>query len=85
MEFRTVALIGAGAVGAFFIRGLSNVLGNNFCVIAEGERAERFLYLPQRPYWGRALLYALYTTLSQCEAFCHELLDENEGVTRRRF
>lgn len=41
MEFRTVALIGAGAVGAFFIRGLSNVLGDNFCVIAEGERAER--------------------------------------------
>ena len=41
MEFRTVALIGAGAVGAFFIRGLRDVLGDNFCVIAEGERAQR--------------------------------------------
>ena len=41
MEYRTVALIGAGAVGAFFIRGLSNTLGDNFCVIAEGERAQR--------------------------------------------
>ncbi len=41
MEFKTVALIGAGAVGAFFIRGLTNLLGDNFCVIAEGERAQR--------------------------------------------
>ncbi len=41
MEFRTVALIGAGAVGAFFIRGLRDALGDNLCVIAEGERAQR--------------------------------------------
>lgn len=41
MEFRTVALIGAGAVGAFFIRGLRDTLGDNFCIIAEGERAQR--------------------------------------------
>lgn len=41
MEFKTVALIGAGAVGAFFIRGLRDTLGDNFCVVAEGERAQR--------------------------------------------
>jgi stage IV sporulation protein B len=41
MEFKTVALIGAGAVGAFFIRGLKDTLGDNFCVVAEGERAQR--------------------------------------------
>ena len=41
MEFRTVALIGAVAVCAFFIRGLRDTLGDNFCVIAEGERAQR--------------------------------------------
>ena len=41
MEFRTVALIGAGAVGCFFIRGLSDVLGSNFCLVADGERADR--------------------------------------------
>ena len=41
MEFRTVALIGAGAVGCFFIRGLSDVLGNDFCLVADGERADR--------------------------------------------
>ena len=41
MEIRSAALIGAGAVGAFFIRGLSEKLGDNFCIIAEGERAQR--------------------------------------------
>ena len=41
MEYRTAALIGAGAVGAFFINGLTEVLGDNFCVIAKGERADR--------------------------------------------
>ena len=41
MEYKTVALIGAGAVGAFFIRGLSRALGDGFCVIADGGRAER--------------------------------------------
>lgn len=41
MEMKTAALIGAGAVGAFFIRGLSDALGDSFCVIARGERAER--------------------------------------------
>lgn len=41
MEIRSAALIGAGAVGSFFIRGLTGVLGDNFCVIADGERADR--------------------------------------------
>ena len=36
-----VALLGAGAVGAYFIWGLSGKLGDNFCVIANGERKER--------------------------------------------
>ena len=41
MEIKTVGLIGAGAVGAYFIAGLSDLLGDQFCVIAEGERKER--------------------------------------------
>ena len=41
MEFQKVAMIGAGAVGAFFIRGLSERLGDSFCVVAKGERAQR--------------------------------------------
>ena len=41
MEIRTAALLGAGAVGAFFIRGLSEILGDGFCVVADGERAAR--------------------------------------------
>ena len=43
MEFRTVALIGAGAIGGYFIRGLSGSMGNDFMVVAEGERRERLL------------------------------------------
>lgn len=37
----TVAVLGAGAIGAYFIAGLSEKLGENLWVIAEGERAER--------------------------------------------
>lgn len=41
MKIKTVALLGAGAVGAYFIWGLSERLGKNFCVVAKGERKER--------------------------------------------
>ena len=41
MQIRSAALIGAGAVGAYFIAGLSDYLGGNFSVIAEGERKKR--------------------------------------------
>lgn len=41
MKIKRVALLGAGAVGAYFIWGLTEKLGENFCVIAKGERKER--------------------------------------------
>ncbi len=41
MQFKNVALIGAGAVGAYFIYGFTNLKDLSFCVVAEGERAER--------------------------------------------
>ena len=41
MEFRSAALIGAGAIGGFFIKGLSEALGSSFCLVASGERADR--------------------------------------------
>lgn len=41
MEIKRVGLIGAGAVGAYFIAGLSDLLGENFIVLAEGERKQR--------------------------------------------
>lgn len=41
MKIETVAVMGAGAIGAYFIWGLSEKLGRNFCVIADGERADR--------------------------------------------
>lgn len=41
MKIRTVAVLGAGAVGAYFIWGLNEKLGENLWVIAEGERKAR--------------------------------------------
>lgn len=41
MKIEKVALLGAGAVGAYFIWGLSEKLGENFCVVAKGERKNR--------------------------------------------
>ena len=38
---KTVALLGAGAVGAYFIWGMQDALGADFCVIARGERKTR--------------------------------------------
>lgn len=41
MKIRTVALLGAGAVGSYFIWGLSEKLGDCLWVIADGERKKR--------------------------------------------
>ena len=41
MKINKVALLGAGAVGAYFIWGLSEKMGDNICVVAKGERKER--------------------------------------------
>lgn len=41
MKIEKVALLGAGAVGAYFVWGLSEKLGENFCVAAKGERKAR--------------------------------------------
>ena len=41
MQIKTVALLGAGAVGAYFIWGLSEKMGEDFCVVAKGARKER--------------------------------------------
>lgn len=42
MELKTIALIGAGAIGSYFIAGLSEKSDVDLWVIAEGERKERF-------------------------------------------
>lgn len=41
MQIKTVALLGAGAVGAYFIWGLAEKMGEDFCVVAKGARKER--------------------------------------------
>ena len=40
-EIKTVAILGSGAVGAYFIWGLSKKLDNNLWIIADGERRVR--------------------------------------------
>ncbi len=41
MEYKKIALLGAGAVGAYFVYGFTQLDDVEFCVVAEGERAER--------------------------------------------
>lgn len=41
LEIKSVAMIGAGAIGGYFIWGMSKALGDRFCVVADGARAER--------------------------------------------
>ena len=41
MEIRKGALIGAGAIGGYFVWGMADVLKDNLVVVAEGKRAER--------------------------------------------
>ncbi len=41
MEFKNIALIGAGAVGSYFIYGFTDRTDLDFCLVAEGDRAER--------------------------------------------
>lgn len=41
MNIRTVAVLGAGAVGSYFIEGMREKLGERLWVVAEGERKER--------------------------------------------
>ena len=41
MEIRKVAVVGAGAIGAYVIWGLADLLGDDLLVIADGERGEK--------------------------------------------
>ena len=41
MRAERVALLGAGAIGAYIIWGMAEELGERFCVVARGERKAR--------------------------------------------
>lgn len=41
MRLEKVAIIGAGAIGSYFIAGLSEKLGENLWIVAQGERRTR--------------------------------------------
>ena len=54
MKINTVAILGAGAIGSYFIYGFSAADGIDFCLVAKGERKERLeregLYINGRNY-----------------------------------
>ena len=54
MKINTVAILGAGAIGSYFIYGFSTADGIDFCLVAKGERKERLeregLYINGRNY-----------------------------------
>ena len=41
MRIQSVAVLGAGAVGSYFVYGLAEHEGIDFCVVADGERKKR--------------------------------------------
>lgn len=41
MEIKTVGIIGAGAIGAYFLWGMNELPKENICLIASGERKSR--------------------------------------------
>ena len=41
MEIKTVGIMGAGAVGSYFLWGMRNLPREDMCLIARGERKER--------------------------------------------
>ena len=43
MGIKSVAILGAGAIGAYFIYGFSTLPDIDFCLIAKGERKERLM------------------------------------------
>ena len=43
MKIRSVAVLGAGAVGAYILYGLSQTKDVDFCVVADGARKERLV------------------------------------------
>jgi len=53
-KIEKAALLGAGAVGAYFIWGLSEKMGADFCVVAKGDRKRRLeqegLIINQKEY-----------------------------------
>ena len=43
MKIQSVAVLGAGAVGSYFVYGLTDKKGIDFCVVAGGARKERLI------------------------------------------
>lgn len=95
-EIKTVAILGAGAVGAYFIWGLSQKLGHNLWIAADGERriglenngininGKKYSLTVKSPKEARGadlLLVAVkYTALERALSDIAEVVDDNTIV-----
>lgn len=90
-EIKTVSLIGMGAIGAYFASHLSKYLGNNFRVIADGERAEKLkkegldingehydfnVVSPSDSSTGPADIVIIITKMTALEQACNEVKNQ---------
>ncbi|MCD8330277.1 MAG: 2-dehydropantoate 2-reductase [Lachnospiraceae bacterium] len=62
MKKNTVAVLGVGAIGGYFIWGLSEKLGDQLWVVADGERKER---LEREGLWVNDVNYPLHVRTPQ--------------------
>ena len=95
-EIKTVAILGSGAVGAYFIWGLSKKLGKNLWIIADGKRRARLeknginingekyslnLKTPKEAKGADLLLAAVkYPALNDALSDIAEIVDDNTIV-----
>ncbi|MCD8009375.1 MAG: 2-dehydropantoate 2-reductase [Lachnospiraceae bacterium] len=62
MKINTVAVLGVGAIGGYFIWGLSEKLGDRLWVVADGERKE---HLEREGLWVNNVNYPLHVRTPQ--------------------
>lgn len=93
MEIKTVAILGAGAIGSYFIEGLRDKCGENLWIIAEGERKERLqkngivingetiplhVKTPEEAHGVDLLIVCVkYGALSDCIPMVKQIVDEH--------
>ena len=96
MEFKSVAILGAGAVGSYMLWGLSNKKDIDLCVVADGERKDRLekngLLINETPYFPKVktpkeakgvdllLVTTKYTALESSLPDIKEVVDDHTTI-----
>ena len=77
MRLEKVAIVGAGAIGSYFIAGLSEKLGENLWIVAEGERSAR---LSQYGILVNGIEIPLHVKTPDCLPMIEKIVDEHTIV-----